>query len=144
MPPQISSNCQFLNPFQSVQLSFFHSSIFFKEINDIQLFYFRISNPMICYIIFINVKRFWRNIIGITSFGGRFCNHPFKFVPMQLEFPIIPPPISFIYIFLNFILPFLWFLLSLVLLNGGSTLALFYIYHPPTIYVMIFWIFVLE
>ena len=29
-------------------------------------------------------------------FGGRFSINPFKLVTMQLEFPIIPPPISFI------------------------------------------------
>ena len=88
--------CQFLNPFKSVQLPFLYSSVLFWTNNwyPIILVYNSQQNELFYH--FINVIVFWRNRKGFISFWGIFRIHPLKFVRMKLEFPIIPPLLSFI------------------------------------------------
>ena len=112
LPLQLPPNFQFLNIFlmiQSIQLPYSQSFIFFQRSQWYLIIYVLMANPMRRSITFIQVKRFWINWKGFLPFDNISWIHPFKLVPMKLESPIIPPLISFIYIFLNFILLLLWF-----------------------------------
>ena len=89
------------------------------------------TNPMCRFIVIF--KTFFSIQKMDFSFITTRCIHPLKFIPVCLKFPIAQFLICLCYFSLYFILLFLFFLLGLLLFNGGIFCPNFSTYQRPPI-----------